>query len=164
MSHIIARCSAGVFYTGSRGDVFVVRKSKPVENLRKNGLFWSRYSFVTHSIDTDRKPRDWGVAGSAYSIKSFTRHFATGLRSPSGDVPCASEDMACGYWFWITRNSSGPDLWTLCFYGRAVLTRGRGVLPYITHTGMCRPTGSWFSSSWFRTGYKKLWITALSSA
>ena len=46
--------------TGSRGDVFVVRTSKPVENLRKNGLFWSRYSFVTHSID--RKPRDWGLA------------------------------------------------------------------------------------------------------
>ena len=42
--------------TGSRGDVFVVRTSKPVENLRKNGLFCSRYSFVTHSID--RKPRD----------------------------------------------------------------------------------------------------------
>ena len=37
--------------TGSRGDVFVVRKSKPVENLWKNGLFWTRYSFVTHSID-----------------------------------------------------------------------------------------------------------------
>ena len=28
-----------------------------------------------------------------------------------------------------------------------------GVLPYITYTGMCRPTGSWFWSSWFRTGY-----------
>ena len=28
--------------TGSRGDVFVVRTSKPVENLWKNGLFWSR--------------------------------------------------------------------------------------------------------------------------
>ena len=53
--------------TGSRGDVFVVRKSKPVENLWKNGLFWSRYGFVTHSID--RKPRDWGLARSAYSIK-----------------------------------------------------------------------------------------------
>ena len=25
--------------TGSIGDVFVVRTSKPVENLRKNGLF-----------------------------------------------------------------------------------------------------------------------------
>ena len=49
--------------TGSRGDVFVVRTSKPVENLWKNGLFWSRYSFVTHSID--RKPRDWGLARSA---------------------------------------------------------------------------------------------------
>ena len=32
------------------------------------------------------------------------------------------------------------------------LSRG-GVLPYITYTGMCRPTGSWFWSSWFRTGY-----------
>ena len=53
--------------TGSRGDVFVVRTSKPVENLWKNGLFWSRYGFVTHSID--RKPRDWGLARSAYSIK-----------------------------------------------------------------------------------------------
>ena len=31
----------------------------------KNGLFWSRYSFVTHSMD--RKPRDWGLARSAYS-------------------------------------------------------------------------------------------------
>ena len=28
-----------------------------------------------------------------------------------------------------------------------------GVLPYITYKGMCRPTGSWFWSSWFRTGY-----------
>ena len=28
-----------------------------------------------------------------------------------------------------------------------------GVLPYITYTGMCRPTGSWFWSSWFRTEY-----------
>ena len=53
--------------TGSRRDVFVVRTSKPVENLWKNGLFWSRYSFVTHSIDC--KPRDWGLARSAYSIK-----------------------------------------------------------------------------------------------
>ena len=29
----------------------------------------------------------------------------------------------------------------------------RGVLPYITYTSMCRPTGSWFWSSWFRTGH-----------
>ena len=63
-------CCAGIiaaWSTGSRGDVFVVRTSKPIENLRKNGLFWSRYSFVTHSID--RKPRDWGLARSAFSIK-----------------------------------------------------------------------------------------------
>ena len=54
-------------HTGSRGDVFVVRTSIPVENLEKNRLFWSRYSFLTHSIY--RKPRDWGLARSAYSIK-----------------------------------------------------------------------------------------------
>ena len=29
----------------------------------------------------------------------------------------------------------------------------RGVFPYITYTGMCRPSGSWSWSSWFRTGY-----------
>ena len=29
---------------------FVVRASKPVKNLWKNGVFWLRYSFVTHSI------------------------------------------------------------------------------------------------------------------
>ena len=45
------------FVTGSRGDVFVARTSKPVENHWKNGLFWSRYSFVvTRSIY--RKPRE----------------------------------------------------------------------------------------------------------
>ena len=68
--------------TGSRGDVFVVRTSKPVENLWKNRLLWSRYGFVTHSID--RKPRDWGLARSAYSIKyvlSFTRHFVAGVQT-----------------------------------------------------------------------------------
>ena len=35
----------------------------------------------------------------------------------------------------------------------ALYPRGGGVLPYIAYTGMCRPTGSWFWSSWFRTGY-----------
>ena len=97
----------------SRGDVFVVRTSKPVESLWKNGLFWSRYSFVTHSID--RKPRDWGLGRSAYSIKYFFYSAlrasvalrATAFGHPSGDVPCASEDMACGYWFskWRTTKS-----------------------------------------------------------
>ena len=55
------------YFTGSRGYVFVVRTSKPVENLWKKGLFWSRYSFVTHSIYR----KDWGLARSAYRIKSF---------------------------------------------------------------------------------------------
>ena len=30
---------------------------------------------------------------------------------------------------------------------------GRGVLPYINYTGLCRSTGSWFWSFLFRTGY-----------
>ena len=70
--------------TGSRGDVFVVKtRRKPL----KNGLLWSRYSFVTHCIG--RKPRDWGLARSAF------------------DEPCAGEDMACGFWFskWRTTKS-----------------------------------------------------------
>ena len=54
--------------TGSRGDVFVVRTSKPVENLWKHGWFWSRYSFVTHALY--RKPRDWGLERSAEKATS----------------------------------------------------------------------------------------------
>ena len=90
--------------TGSRGDVFVVRTSKPVENLWKNGLFWSRYSFVTHSID--QKLRDWGLARSAYS--SFFLLGTSCLDRSSCDVPCANEDMFCGYWFskWRTTKST----------------------------------------------------------
>ena len=65
--------------TGSRGDVFVVRTSNPVENLRKNGFFWSRNSFVTHSIDC--KPRDWGLARSAYSIKYSALRASVALRA-----------------------------------------------------------------------------------
>ena len=34
-----------------------------------------------------------------------------------------------------------------------IITRGGGVISYITYTGICRPKGSWFWSSWFRTGY-----------
>ena len=41
-------------------------------------------------------------------------------------------------------------LMSLCI---VCLSPGGGVLPYITYTGMCRPKGSWFWSSWFRTGY-----------
>ena len=96
-------CLDAMEVAGSRGDVFVVRTSKPVENLWKNGLFWSRYGFVTHSID--RKPRDWGLVRSAYSPffysapRASVALRATAFGHPSGDVPWASKDMACGYWF-----------------------------------------------------------------
>ena len=30
---------------------------------------------------------------------------------------------------------------------------GGGRIPYFTYTGVCRPTGSWFWSSWLRTWY-----------
>ena len=66
----VATISRRVLRTGSRGDVFVVRTSKSVENIWKNGLFWSRWrsrnSFVTDSLYP--KPRDWRLARSAYSI------------------------------------------------------------------------------------------------
>ena len=46
------------------------------------------------------------------------------------------------------------------FFARSLLNArveggggGERGLPYITYTGMCRPTGSWFWSSWFTTGY-----------
>ena len=54
----------------------------------KNGLFWSRYSFVTHS--TDRKLRDWVLARSAYSSLSVFLLDTSCRGRPSGDVPCAS--------------------------------------------------------------------------
>ena len=60
----LKRIQSSQLGTGSRGDVFLVRTSEPVGNLWKNGLFWSRYSFVTHSVY--RKPRDWGLTRSAY--------------------------------------------------------------------------------------------------
>ena len=45
----------------------------------------------------------------------------------------------------------GSSQWSL--HSPSSSPPGGGVLPYITYTGMCRPTGSWFWSSWFRTGY-----------
>ena len=43
-----------------------------------------------------------GKIGLQYKIRKFLSFFSLGtlcLGHPSGDVPCASEDMACGYWF-----------------------------------------------------------------
>ena len=54
----------------------------------------------------------------------------------------------------VTINSLLPNsLWSVLKCDRLELLCPGGVLPYITYTGMCRPTGSWFWSSWFRTGY-----------
>ena len=53
----------------------------PSKTSEKMGYLWSLYSFVRHSIDP--KPRD----GTSF------------LGRPSGEMPCASADMACGYWF-----------------------------------------------------------------
>ena len=89
--------------TGSRGDVFIVRTSKPVENLWKNGLFWSRYSFVTHSID--RKPRDWGLARSAYSIK-----YGKGGNKFRADFRIPETKMELNEIVWFYK----PDLGFLC--------------------------------------------------
>ena len=60
--------------------------------------------------------------------------------------------------YWLTRRNPGSFsrdvllyLYIACQYCNP--GGGGGVLPYITYTGMCRPTGSSFWSSWFRTGY-----------
>ena len=49
---------------------------------------------------------------------------------------------------YITKEPSNQVVWCI----RCIPAPG-GVLPYITYTGMCRPKGLWFWSSWFRTGY-----------
>ena len=64
---------------------------KPSKTSEKMGYFdrvTVSVSFVTHSID--RKPRDWGLARSAYSrkyglVSFFTRHCVP--RSPFGRQP-----------------------------------------------------------------------------
>ena len=46
----------------------------------------------------DRFSNPWNANGNWMKfVLLYTRHFCLGR--PSGDVPCASEDMACGYWF-----------------------------------------------------------------
>ena len=73
----VQRKSAIGPHAGSRGDVFVVRTSKPVENLGKMGYF-DRATGLLHIL--------------------FTTNQETGaFGRPLGDVLCASEAMACSY-------------------------------------------------------------------
>ena len=58
--------------------MFVVRTSKPVESLRKMGYF-------------DR------VKVSLHILFTANQALRVCLGRPSGDVSCASEDIACGY-------------------------------------------------------------------
>ena len=64
----------------------------PSKTSEKMGYFDRVTGFVTHSIDG--KPRDGGLARSARASVAL---WATAFGHPSGEVPCASEDMACGY-------------------------------------------------------------------
>ena len=83
---LITECKFDALNTGSRGDVFVVRTSKPVENLWKNHYLIALQFRYTFYRPQTKRPR-------ARKIGSFL------LLGTSGDVPCASKDMACGYWF-----------------------------------------------------------------
>ena len=76
-----------IYSTGSRGDLFVVRTSKPVENLRLS--VWEKKS-------KEREGKGGGEGGGIFSLKIGLLGTPC-LCRPSGDVPCASEDMACGY-------------------------------------------------------------------
>ena len=117
--------------------MFVVRTSKPVENLWKNGLFWSRYCFVTHSID--RKPRDWGLASSAYGF--FTWHFVprSPFGHPSGDVPCASEDRSA-----LVNIRRKALLSSVGFRKRMTSRSTRGIYFPVTHVYFCFDRPLWF--------------------
>ena len=64
---------------------------------------------------------------------------------------CALE---LGALWWLMDTTDLPRSFEHEIIPSTTLTRQpRGVLPYITYTGMCCATGSWFWSSWFRTGY-----------
>ena len=74
-----------IYSTGSRGDLFVVRTSKPVENLRLS--VWEKKA---------RKGKGKAGGGGELLAQDRLTRYPVPL-SPSGDVPYASEDMACGY-------------------------------------------------------------------
>ena len=80
------------YFIGSRGDVFVVRTSKPVETVALQFR-------DTFSIPQTKRLRARKI-GFQYTIPF--------LLSTSGDVLSVSEAMVCGYWFskWRTTKSS----------------------------------------------------------
>ena len=66
----------------ARGDVFVVRTSKPVENLWKRKGYFDRVTVSLHIL---------------YTANQETEGSQDRLLGTS--CLCVSEDMACGYWF-----------------------------------------------------------------
>ena len=63
---------------------------------------------------------------------------------------CALE---LGALWWVMDTTNLPRSFEHEILSTTLTRQPRGVLPYITNTGMCCATGSWFWSSWFRTGY-----------
>ena len=86
-----------------------------------------------------KKCYEWGSAAFRISAWAVFRWSENHLKLPVQDPYCL-----------VSRE---PVSWA---QGRSFLLPAlppRGGTLYITYTGMCRPTGSWFWSSWFRTGY-----------
>ena len=93
----------------------------------------------------------WGGGG----IRNCALFWKGGVIPPiseacTGDVEAAYSKFEClGY----PRGQRKTSMFS--FYATIPIGQfpSRGGTPYITYTGMCRPKGSWFWSSWFRTGY-----------
>ena len=68
--------------------------------------------------------------------------------------------MKVSYWICFNHQSL-LSKWLQCTVPTKIILSGHqpggGVLRYIAYMGMCRPKGSWFWSSWFRTGHFLEW-------
>ena len=80
----------------ARGDVFVVRTSKPVENLWKRKGYFDRVTVSLHIL---------------YTANQETEGSQDRLLGTS--CLCVSEDMACGYWFSKWRTTKLIWVWII---------------------------------------------------
>ena len=123
--------------------IFIKRKEaiKSVLRLWRDTLPWRQC--VGHVRESNRVPCSRTVRKNM---------FLPTISSCSNLARCQCERKLCRYalkmrrGIWMRRHALRHGGWDLN-------EPGGGVLPYITYTVMCRQTGSWFWSSWFRTGY-----------
>ena len=104
----------------------------------------------THPKNTQVPPREGTMINWSTLMKKFMQtRCKRSIVIVCGSILNVSTVYLNGIWHLICRYLLKPVLG-----GHPLLCPGGGgcVLPYITYTGMCRPTGSWF-----RTGYPFQW-------